>query len=306
MPLTPEDVRNKRFTPVRLREGYDMGEVDQFLDEVETELERLHHENDDLRQKLAAAQRGEDAGYAPAPAPVPEPEPVREEPAPQPPAPAPAPAPASTPAPASAGSAGEASASATRLLEIATQNADQLVSEAKEQANRIIAEARAKGERTENEARGLAARLESEARQKSEALERETEQRRSQLFGQLEKDKQRLEQELEHLRGFERQYRSRLKAYFEGQLRALAGQNTVESEALQAEESGSGGGGAAPSGGSGGGGGNSYGNRGLAPASYKQAEAPAGMDRQNNHRNDRGAATPRLNALLEEDDESAL
>ena len=35
MPLTPEDVSNKRFTPVRLREGYDMGEVDQFLDEVE-------------------------------------------------------------------------------------------------------------------------------------------------------------------------------------------------------------------------------------------------------------------------------
>ena len=38
MPLTPEDVSNKRFTPVRLREGYDMGEVDQFLDEVEAEL----------------------------------------------------------------------------------------------------------------------------------------------------------------------------------------------------------------------------------------------------------------------------
>ncbi|MBV9829979.1 MAG: DivIVA domain-containing protein, partial [Marmoricola sp.] len=35
MPLTPEDVSNKRFTPVRLREGYDMGEVDAFLDEVE-------------------------------------------------------------------------------------------------------------------------------------------------------------------------------------------------------------------------------------------------------------------------------
>ena len=38
MPLTPEDVSNKRFTTVRLREGYDMGEVDQFLDEVEAEL----------------------------------------------------------------------------------------------------------------------------------------------------------------------------------------------------------------------------------------------------------------------------
>ncbi len=58
MPLTPEDVSNKRFTPVRLREGYDMGEVDQFLDEVEAELERLLKENDDLRSKLAAAQGG--------------------------------------------------------------------------------------------------------------------------------------------------------------------------------------------------------------------------------------------------------
>src|SRR4051794_33819545 len=58
MPLTPEDVSNKRFTPVRLREGYDMGEVDQFLDEVEAELARLTRENDALRSKLSAAQQG--------------------------------------------------------------------------------------------------------------------------------------------------------------------------------------------------------------------------------------------------------
>ena len=58
MPLTPEDVSNKRFTPVRLREGYDMGEVDQFLDEVETELTRLTRENQDLRGKLSADGRG--------------------------------------------------------------------------------------------------------------------------------------------------------------------------------------------------------------------------------------------------------
>ena len=56
MPLTPEDVSNKRFTPVRLREGYDMGEVDQFLDEVEAELARLTKENEDLRSKVSAAQ----------------------------------------------------------------------------------------------------------------------------------------------------------------------------------------------------------------------------------------------------------
>ena len=82
MPLTPEDVSNKRFTPVRLREGYDMGEVDQFLDEVEAELARLTKENDDLRSKLSAAQSGGSsaaaapASFAPA---APEPEPEVEE-----------------------------------------------------------------------------------------------------------------------------------------------------------------------------------------------------------------------------------
>src|SRR3954453_13355431 len=93
MPLTPEDVSNKRFTPVRLREGYDMGEVDQFLDEVEAELARLTKENDDLRAKLATAQSG-----APAPSP---PQPVAEK-APEPePTPAPVPAPAAAPVTAS-------------------------------------------------------------------------------------------------------------------------------------------------------------------------------------------------------------
>src|ERR1700712_2303823 len=91
MPLTPEDVSNKRFTPVRLREGYDMGEVDQFLDEVEAELARLTNENDDLRSKLSAAQTGGGASFQDnpptaqtpavqerAPEPTPEPPPVPE------------------------------------------------------------------------------------------------------------------------------------------------------------------------------------------------------------------------------------
>src|SRR6478609_2614489 len=72
MPLTPEDVSNKRFTPVRLREGYDMGEVDQFLDEVEAELARLTKENEELRSKVSAAQQG--GGDAPTYA-QPDPEP---------------------------------------------------------------------------------------------------------------------------------------------------------------------------------------------------------------------------------------
>jgi DivIVA domain-containing protein len=36
--LTPTEVSNVRFTPVRLREGYDMVEVDKFLDLIEGEL----------------------------------------------------------------------------------------------------------------------------------------------------------------------------------------------------------------------------------------------------------------------------
>src|SRR3954464_8838236 len=104
MPLTPEDVSNKRFTPVRLREGYDMGEVDQFLDEVEAELARLTRENDDLRTKLSAAQSGAsfEAPVAtpepPAPEPVmtaPEPERVMTAPEPEP-EPEPAPEPTRT------------------------------------------------------------------------------------------------------------------------------------------------------------------------------------------------------------------
>src|SRR3954453_1615612 len=66
MPLTPEDVSNKRFTAVRLREGYDMTEVDQFLDEVEAELARLYRENDAPRAKLGLAPN--EAASAPEPA----------------------------------------------------------------------------------------------------------------------------------------------------------------------------------------------------------------------------------------------
>jgi DivIVA domain-containing protein len=36
--LTPADIRNKVFTTVRLREGYDLAQVDTFLDQVEATL----------------------------------------------------------------------------------------------------------------------------------------------------------------------------------------------------------------------------------------------------------------------------
>lgn len=56
MPLTPEDVVNKRFQPTKFREGYDQDEVDDFLDELVVEMRRLGSENEDLRQRLLASE----------------------------------------------------------------------------------------------------------------------------------------------------------------------------------------------------------------------------------------------------------
>jgi DivIVA domain-containing protein len=220
MPLTPEDVSNKRFTPVRLREGYDMGEVDQFLDEVEAELARLTKENDDLRSKLAAAQSsGAPAQTAP--------QPRVEEKAPE---PVPPPAPVATPTPVVAASpvetirvetVPEASNAAARLLEIATRNADELVEDAKNEADKIVGEARTKAERLESESKSKADRLESDARTRAQMLDSETAERRQQMFGELERERDKLNSEVETLRAFEREYRSRLKSYFSQQLEAL-------------------------------------------------------------------------------------
>jgi DivIVA domain-containing protein len=232
MPLTPEDVSNKRFTPVRLREGYDMGEVDQFLDEVEAELARLTKENDDLRSKLSAAQSGGSSTSAAAPvsfAPAaPEPEPERE--------PEPAPVMAAAPAAAPAQTARvtnivEASNAAARLLEIATRNADELVEDAKNEADRIVGAARTKAERLEGESKTKADRMEADARQRSQMLDSETAERRQQMFGDLEKERDKLNSDVETLRQFEREYRSRLKTYFTQQLEALNNGNESQAPA---------------------------------------------------------------------------
>jgi DivIVA domain-containing protein len=227
MPLTPEDVSNKRFTPVRLREGYDMGEVDQFLDEVESELSRLTRENEELRSKLGAAQDGHgtsatdgSAGTAG----------VGLESG--------APSGAAAVEPAASDGTGtlatpvetlqvttvaDASSAAVRLLEIATRNASELVGEAQEEAGRIVGEARASAEQLEAQSKERADRLEADSRSRAQLLDAETAERRERLFGDLEKERERLNGEVDNLRTFEREYRARLKTYFEQQLAALDG-----------------------------------------------------------------------------------
>jgi DivIVA domain-containing protein len=207
MTLLPEDVRKKTFTPVRLREGYDMGEVDQFLDEVEVELTRLHQENEDLRTKAtsspgatAATRDGSADGAKAAPAAQPE---VRTIP--------------------------EAANAAARLLEIAGQNAEQLVSEAHESADKIVSEATVRAERLEAESKAKAEALQTEAQTRSERLDEETSKRRTELLSGLERDRDGIASELESLRVFEREYRSRLRGYFESQLRALDSESLADS-----------------------------------------------------------------------------
>ncbi|WP_436762956.1 DivIVA domain-containing protein [Streptosporangium sp. V21-05] len=55
--LSPAAVRNQVFTVVRLREGYDLAEVDTFLGQVETAFTVLVQENAELYARATAAER---------------------------------------------------------------------------------------------------------------------------------------------------------------------------------------------------------------------------------------------------------
>jgi DivIVA domain-containing protein len=175
MALTPEDVRNKQFSTVRMKEGYNEDEVDAFLDEVEAELTRLHRENDELKAKVSQL------GQQPAPTAAPA-------------APEPAPVPVPVPAP----EAVAPSAEAVRMLELAQKTADEHVATARVEANRLLAEAQATHARA---------------------------------MGGLEAERAAVQARVDELRAFEREYRSRLKAYLEGQLRDLEGRGLGEQAA---------------------------------------------------------------------------
>lgn len=211
MPLTPEDVQNKEFTTVRLREGYDMQEVDEFLDEVEAELARMQRENDELRDKLSAVTRG--GGLAGSAEPIQAPRQAEAPKAPE--------APPSASAAPSAPAGVQPSDAAAKVLALAQRTADELVADSKSEADRLINEAKARAEKLDSESKAKAAKIEQDARQRADSIEQEVQKRRTQVFGKLESDRADLERELETLRAFEREYRSRLKSYLERELRKL-------------------------------------------------------------------------------------
>jgi DivIVA domain-containing protein len=223
MTLTLDDVRKKRFRMAR-KSGYDVLEVDEFVDEVEESFAQLLEENRNLTKQIEALKS------AP---PVPARAPVTQAPTVQPPAPR-------QPAPVQPSGSGtivvttgkEASAAVVRLVELSTEQAERQVEEATEDANRIREEAnrtahqlttdaRTRAERVQSEARVNAERLKAEALSRAEKLDRELESRRGEMFGDLEKQRDDLTAAVGALRDFEAAYRANLTSHLRKQIATL-------------------------------------------------------------------------------------
>lgn len=211
MALTPEDVVNKRFQPTKFREGYDQDEVDDFLDEVLVELRRLNQENDDLKQRLAAAEaQGGSGSISPVSASLDaEVQRLRTEneqlkrslDEAQKHAETASEAPAIAPAPVPVHETVDEAEETTDLLQLARRLHDEHVNEGIEKREALISEARV-----------TAARIVADAEGKQRAILQESAA---------------AERRIEELRTFERDYRSGLKSYLESQLRELNGRTPV-------------------------------------------------------------------------------
>ncbi len=190
MPLTADDVVQKRFNPTKFREGYDQDEVDDFLDEVVAELRRLNEENEDLRRQLA---KGE--GQVPESADAETDEAVTTA----------APAPVAATTSASSGGPDSGNGDVAGMLALAQRLHDEHVSNGEQERDRLV----------------------GEAQETSTRLVREAEEKQAETLGSLEQERALLERKIDELRGFERDYRSRLKSYLENQLRDLDSKGQV-------------------------------------------------------------------------------
>lgn len=234
MPLTPADVHNVVFKkPPIGKRGYDEDDVDAFLDEVERELARLIEENNDLKAQVERGRTGGPAAAAPTAGGgagdadlrrmhaengelKQQVERLRQETQQAKQAVAAAQAQAqsvqsqATSSALPAVSGDDQGEKALRVLMLAQRTADDHVADARREADKLLSEARANAEE-----------LTRDARAKAEALERDARQRHQEAMGGLEAKRTALQKHIEQLKAFEREYRTRLKAYLESQLRDL-------------------------------------------------------------------------------------
>jgi len=202
--LTPEDVESKTFTPVRLREGYDMAEVDHFLDEVVATLRKAAADREGQRRQAArdspglngtppatgsntGRAAGEDGRH-------PDTRPM---------------------------SAGEATSAAVRVLQLAEDEAAQLRATAAREAEQTVSDARRQAAELAEQSEAQAARVTAESEQRARELDEQTGVRRTELLGAIEAERVRLADDVDGLRAFEREYRSRLRTYLQEQIGRL-------------------------------------------------------------------------------------
>src|SRR5215211_1998213 len=109
MTLSLDDVRNKRFRMAR-KSGYEVLEVDEFVDEVEATFEQLFEENQNLKKQVESL-KGTAAASAPATAAA----------KPQPATPAPSTAPVAPAERIVVTTSKDASSAVVRLVELSTE-----------------------------------------------------------------------------------------------------------------------------------------------------------------------------------------
>jgi DivIVA domain-containing protein len=236
MPLTPADVHNVAFKkPPIGKRGYDEEEVDAFLDEVERELARLIEENNELR---AQAERGGGRPSAPA-GPGGDPRLAQEN--------------AELKAQLDRVNRDKAAAEQaarsmqSELEQVRTQGAPVVTGDGEQQALRVlmmaqrtaddhVADARRESDKLLSDARSKSEEVTREARAKADALERDARQRHQEAMGGLDAKRSALQKHIEELKQFEREYRTRLRAYLESQLRDLGDHGKgLEAELNQVE-----------------------------------------------------------------------
>ena len=329
MSLTLNEVRNIKFRMAK-RSGYEVLDVDEFVDHVEEGLIQLLEENENLKRQLDSLQSGQDhqsdQGSAqpveggehhvdqaddsadqadhnarPTDASA-ESGPVAES------------AVAGSVQPQS-GQTGpevgaekivvttsrEASTAVVRLVQLSTEQAEKLVEEAEEDAGQIrdeanrnahqvTTDAQTRAERIESEARVNAERVRSDSEGRASQLDQDTDSRRRDLFSGLERERDQLSGSVVELRQFEAQYRQNLTSHLQAQLEAVGGHHG-EPEAVPALMNAQN----APGQGETDGRGDSEGQH-----QSNEGESPRGRrdGAEDQSATDGGSETPRLDALL--------
>jgi DivIVA domain-containing protein len=218
MTLSLDDVRNKRFRMAR-KSGYEVLEVDEFVDEVEVAFEQLTDENQNLKKQIETLRATPAAEQA---APVTDSGPAE-------------------PETIVVTTGAEASSAVVRLVAMSTEQAERLVREATEEAATIrqdaaasardvTGDAQARAERIQAEAQETADRVQYEAQSRAGSLDAEIGERRSQLLEGLHAERDELQVAVGHLRRFEETFRANLANELRAHVASLEARSAHPSE----------------------------------------------------------------------------